>query len=74
MFIDTDITFYKNGLMYVGDLLKPTGTSVIAYTLWDDFAAGLCGGYPQVNCWYMKHDAIIDYGIWHYNSNPPEEL
>jgi hypothetical protein len=67
----TDITFYKNGLMYVGNLLKPTGTSVIAYTLWDDFAAGICEG---VDCWYMKHDAIIDYGIWHYNSNPPQEL
>ena len=67
----TDINFYKNGLIYVGNLLKPTGTVVIAYYLWDDTAFGLCEG---VDCWYMKHDAKIDYGIWHYNSNPPQEL
>lgn len=67
----TDINFYKNGLIYVGNLLKPSGTDVISYFLEDYTAFALCGG---VDCWYMVHHAEITYGIWHYNSNPPEEL
>jgi hypothetical protein len=69
----TDINFYKNGLIYVGNLLKPSGTVVISYFLEDLTIFALCGE-DQHDCWSMTHHAIIEYGIWHYNSNPPEEL
>jgi len=69
----TDINFYKNGLIYVGNLLKPSGTVVISYFLEDDTAYPLCGE-DYHDCWSMVHRAEITYGIWHYNSNPPEEL
>jgi hypothetical protein len=69
----TDINFYKNGLIYVGNLLKPSGTVVISYFLEDYTAYALCGE-DYHDCWHMVHHAEITYGIWHYNSNPPEEL
>lgn len=66
-----DIHHYKNGLIYVGDLLKPTGKSIISFHLEDWTAFSLCG---EADCWLMVHHADIKYGTWHYNSNPPEEL
>lgn len=69
----TDINFYKNGLIYVGNLLKPSGTVVISYFLEDYTAFPLCGEDYR-DCWLMIHHAEITYGIWHYNSNPPQEL
>lgn len=69
----TDINFYKNGLIYVGNLLKPSGTVVISYFLEDYTAFPLCGE-DYHDCWLMIHHAEITYGIWHYNSNPPQEL
>jgi hypothetical protein len=70
----TDITFYKNGLVTVGNLEKPTSShSVLSYSLQDLTAFGLCGS-DQHDCWYMIHYAVIKYGIWHTNGNPPSEL
>jgi hypothetical protein len=63
----SDISFYKNGLIYVGDLLKPQGKSTISYFL-EDWTA-----YPLYGC-FMIHHAKVTYGVWHYNANPPEEL
>ncbi|HEY9114435.1 MAG TPA: hypothetical protein VIN10_07015 [Bacteroidales bacterium] len=63
----TEITFYKNGLKTVGNILKPSGKSVIRYSLIDLTAFALCGdpNYQQHDCWYMVHYATIKYGIWH---------
>ena len=62
----TEITFYKNGLITVGNILKPSGKSVIRYSLIDLTAFPLCGTPPeQHDCWYMVHYATIKYGIWH---------
>ena len=70
----TDISFYKNGLITVGNILKPTSShSVLSYSLEDLTAYALCGS-DQHDCWYMIHHATIKYGIWHTSSNPPNEL
>lgn len=70
----TDISFYKNGLIYVGNLLKPSGKSVLSYFLQDETIFDECGYPNPVDCWRMSHRAKIKYGIWHTSSNPPDEL
>ena len=70
----SDITFYKNGIGTVGNLLKPTSEhSILRYTMMDATAYALCGS-DQHDCWYMEHHAEIKYGIWHTSGNPPSEL
>lgn len=69
----TEINFYKNGLVQIGNLLKPVGKSVISYHLFDDTAFGLCGS-DQHDCWYMGHFAEIKYAIWHTSSTPPHSF
>lgn len=69
----TDISFYKSGLITVGNLLKPTTDhSIIRYKLEDWTAYGSLpdGG----DYWRMIHHANIRYGIWHTSSNPPSDL
>lgn len=69
----SDISFYKFGLISVGNQLKPTPDhSVIRYMLedWTAFGSLPDGG----DYWSMIHHAEIKYGIWHTSSNPPEEF
>jgi len=69
----TDISFYKSGLMSVGNTLLPTPYhSILRYTLedWTAFGSLPDGG----DYWLMVHHAEYKYGIWHTSGNPPSEL
>lgn len=64
----TEIAAYRNNLMSLGILLKPTANhSIIRYYL-EDWTA--CGTYY----WAMAHYASFKYGQWHVSSDPPQEL
>lgn len=71
----TDITNYKNNLIYIGAQEKPAGLSLIHYTLFDATMFPLCDDpWPPHNCWIMHHIATIKYAIWHSSGNPPADL
>lgn len=68
----TDISAFKNNLISLGELLKPsTDHSVVHYYL-EDYTA--YGTVPGGDSWTMAHHADIKYGVWHVSSNPPAEL
>jgi len=60
----TEISFYKNDLITVGNILKPTSShSVLNYFL-EDLTAYLLCGPDQHDCWRMIHHAIINNYVW----------
>lgn len=67
-----EISYYKNALISIGNMYKPSNEkSIIRYFLWDDTAFGLC--VPS-DCWDMAHFAKVKYATWHVSTNPPFEL
>jgi len=69
----TDIAGYKSNLIYIGIQEKPSGKSLIRYSLFDMTIFALCDP-GQHDCWYMEHHANIKYAIWHISSDPPDEF
>ncbi|MDR0970658.1 MAG: hypothetical protein LBM67_09005 [Lentimicrobiaceae bacterium] len=69
----TDIAGYKSNLIYIGSQEKPSGKSLIGYSLSDMTAYALCGD-DQHDCWYMIHLAEISYAILHIGSLPPADF
>jgi len=66
----TDIAGYRSNLIYIGIQEKPSGKSLIRYSLFDMTIFALCDP-GQHDCWYMEHHANIKYAIWHIGSEPP---
>ncbi len=66
------INYYKNGLYSIGNIYKPTGSSIIRYFLWDDAATGITP--TGLDSYYEVHVAKIKYAIWHPNGTPPDDL
>jgi len=62
-----EIGYYRDGLIQVGEIYKPTGKSVIRYYL--DWTITVGPTYI-----YVAHIADIKYAVWHTSGNPPEEL
>ena len=67
-----EISYYKNALVTIGNMYKPTGKSTIRYFLWDDTASGLTPNWDDY--WDMAHFAKVKYAIWHSSGNPPDEF
>jgi hypothetical protein len=67
-----EISYYKNAMITIGNMYKPTGKSVIRYFLWDDYAAGITPNGDDY--WDMAHFAMVKYAIWHISINPPDEF
>jgi hypothetical protein len=57
-----EITYYKNALITIGNMYKPTGKSLIKYYCWDETAFGIHNGEDD---WDMCHVGKFKYGIWH---------
>jgi hypothetical protein len=69
----SEISFYKNGLLTVCNLLKPSSQhSIIGFDFYDDEAHGLLPDFGDY--WVLVHKADIEYGIWHSSGEPPAEL
>jgi len=69
----TDITFFENSIIYIGNQLMPARKSIISFHIHDDTAFALCG-FDEHDCWYMGHFATIKYAVWHTSTNPPNGL
>jgi len=67
-----EITYFKNALITIGNMYKPTGKSTIRYFLWDDTAFGITPNWDDY--WDMAHFAKVKYAIWHISNDPPSEL
>ncbi|MDP2237377.1 MAG: hypothetical protein Q8J88_13175 [Bacteroidales bacterium] len=66
-----EINYYRNRIIEIGNMYKPSNKSIISFLVEDATAYGSNSG---VDTWDMCHYVEIKYAIWHTSNNPPAEL
>ena len=66
------ITFFRNGLIEIGNLFIPTGKVIAFYFSEDEYSAGLNSNWQ--NTWSMFHTAKFNYGIRHLRNSSSIDL